>query len=456
MKIWTSILGVLWFSTSGAQSWVDDWFTSSTSGSPGSFETQQRGYYTGGSFQGRWRMSNDHVVSMTAPKMRVGCGGIDIFGGGFSFLDEDYLVDKFQRILQAAPAMAFDLALQEFCKPCLAGLQTLEDLSDQLNSIQVNDCRMSQRLVKAVAEQDASLLMDEQMRSLSNYSVSQAYDDNYHAVLERTRSNGGVPAVDTRGMLDGCPTEFRDIFASGSIVRNASNLVGLAQYADIIRGLIGDAVVSFPAGENTPRVEVMDPCPGNDNLSPEDFMTGQMEQKGTDDRCTPSGMTGVTLIVTNRLMGIRDKMRGGVALDADERAFIESAPLPVYALLRDAIAAGTVDQTIAVLTEPVSLAFAHRILDDLYKATGNAMMQAAEVNRDRTASTTSPERCDVKFLSEAINEVQRMVVRSREFRTLAQMNYQKTQAEMLANLTQARTMYELKRQSLNSMTAPGE
>ena len=444
-------------SVSQAQSWVDDWFTSSTSGSSGSFETQQRGFYTGGSFQGRWRMSNDHVMSITAPRYRVGCGGIDLFGGGFSFLDEDYLVDKFQRILQAAPAMAFDLALQEFCKPCLAGLQTLEDLSDQLNSIQVNDCRMSQRLVQTVRHQDASMLMDEQMKSLSNFSISQAYQDNYHAVQEQTRASGGVVQVDTRGMLDNCPAEFRDMFAGGSVVENASELVGLDDYANIMRGLIGDAVVSFPPGENVPRVEVMDPCPGNDELSPEDFMTGQMDQKGTNDQCTASGMTGVLEIVEDRLQSIADAMRAGNALSADDQAFIESSPLPVYGLLRDAITAGTVDVTIQVLTEPLALSFAHRILDDLYRTTGSVLQQAAEIGRDGgNQATSDPNRCDTQFLKPAIVGVQQMLARTKKYRHLAQTNYMKTNQEMVAHLTRARTMYELKKQTLNSIAAPAE
>ena len=139
--------------------WVDDWFAASTSGGPGSYQSQQRGYYSGGSFQGRWRMSNDYVVSATAPRLKVGCGGIDLFGGGFSFMDADYLVAKFERIIQAAPAFAFDLAMQEYCKQCLSALEKLTDITDTLNSIQVNDCRMSQRLVTSIAN-DGNVIKD--------------------------------------------------------------------------------------------------------------------------------------------------------------------------------------------------------------------------------------------------------------------------------------------------------
>ena len=145
--------------------WVNDWFDSSTTTSAGRYESQQRGYYTLGSFQGRWRMSNDYLVSAQPPKYQVGCGGIDLFGGGFSFLDPEYLVEKFERMIQAAPAFAFDLALQEFCKPCVATMQALEDITSQLNSMQINDCRLSKKLAAVIVprhtEEDLASLKED-------------------------------------------------------------------------------------------------------------------------------------------------------------------------------------------------------------------------------------------------------------------------------------------------------
>jgi len=49
--------------------WVNDWFDSYTTTGSGSYEGQQRGYYTMGSFQGRWRMSNDYLVTVSPPRV---------------------------------------------------------------------------------------------------------------------------------------------------------------------------------------------------------------------------------------------------------------------------------------------------------------------------------------------------------------------------------------------------
>ena len=95
-----------------AQSWAAHWFDNVTYTSPGSFEDQARGYVTAGGFSGRVDVHNDYLMSVTLPKVRAGCGGIDMFLGGMSFLDPEYLVQKLESILQAAPAVAFQYLLE--------------------------------------------------------------------------------------------------------------------------------------------------------------------------------------------------------------------------------------------------------------------------------------------------------------------------------------------------------
>ena len=87
--------------------WVDDWVQQKSSTSPSYYEGSKRGYYTGGSFSARWQNNDDHLFTASLPKLKSGCGGIDMFLGGFSFLNVDYLVQKLQNILSAAPAAAF-------------------------------------------------------------------------------------------------------------------------------------------------------------------------------------------------------------------------------------------------------------------------------------------------------------------------------------------------------------
>ena len=89
-----------------AAGWVDDWLTQRAGSSPNYFAGQQRGYYSGGSFSGCWHNTTSYPVTVETPRIKSGCGGIDVFMGGMSFLNTNYLVNKLQTILSGASAVA--------------------------------------------------------------------------------------------------------------------------------------------------------------------------------------------------------------------------------------------------------------------------------------------------------------------------------------------------------------
>ena len=95
---------ILSVGTSAEAGFADDWLANSTTSSPSYFEGQKRGYLSAGGFNARWKTSSDYLVSVTPPRIKAGCGGIDAFWGGVSFLNPDYLVQKLEQIVQNAPA----------------------------------------------------------------------------------------------------------------------------------------------------------------------------------------------------------------------------------------------------------------------------------------------------------------------------------------------------------------
>ncbi len=431
--------------------WVDQWFTSSTSTGAGHYESQQRGFYTLGSFQGRWRMSNDYLLSASPPRLKIGCGGIDAFAGAFSYLDPEFLVQKLERMIQAAPAFAFDLALQELCKPCVTSMQAFEQITDQLNQIQLNDCQMSKRVVHAVMDPDQSLRDEFKQEAAALRSVGDSIRKNWQAFQDAARATNGTPPDDVKPLINGCSTVFRDVFTGGSVVRNTAALVGLEEYADLIRGLIGDAIVTPAATQYV--VERQLACAGNDQLDINDLLTGNIELKGTDDRCRPSGEARVLDVIEARLTGIASRIASATALTADAVAFIENASLPVYALIRDAVIAGTVPQTIQVVREPLAVAYAYRILDDLLKASDLVIQKAAEVERDAKVDGTAAGRCETTYIAEAIQHVKTLSGDARQYRQMLHQNYTRKTTEFLAQLQAKRELYEQRKRVLGNTAA---
>jgi conjugative transfer pilus assembly protein TraH len=78
---------------------------------PGAYQGQSAGYYSGGSLYTRAPSKNYQLVSVNLPSVRSGCGGIDLWGGSFSYVDESQLIAMLRNIGQNAIGFAFNLAL---------------------------------------------------------------------------------------------------------------------------------------------------------------------------------------------------------------------------------------------------------------------------------------------------------------------------------------------------------
>lgn len=77
----------------------------------GGYQDQTGGFYTGGSVFARSRVNNAELFSLQLPHYRAGCGGIDIFAGGFSYINAREFLQLLRNIGSNAQRYAFNLAL---------------------------------------------------------------------------------------------------------------------------------------------------------------------------------------------------------------------------------------------------------------------------------------------------------------------------------------------------------
>jgi len=435
---------------------VDDWFDQSTTTSPGSLKTQQRGYYTGGSFQARWRMTNDYPVSVSSPRFSAGCGGIDLFGGGFTYMDPEYLVQKLERAIQAAPAIAFSMAMSEYCKVCQTTMESMEQITDYLNSIQLNDCRMAKGIAAIPAKGDFSIFKDAQEKAMQGYAIAQGLAKNAQGVDDSVRSSGGKAPVDTTELVSECPTVFKTVFTNGSVVKNVAELVSLGTYSDLMRGMIGDVHVSYDSVYKNYKVESVPACRGNDPVDGFDLLTGKLEKKavGAGGACSVATSSSVADQITDRLQSIADKLRatgaGGGALSAEDMAFINAAPFSVLNVLRDAVKENYVDEAIANSRDVLAAAYAFHMLDDIHNMSRLVLSKADEVSNNARTSTGNNNKCDAEFLRPAFEAIRLMDERALRYREIAKANYSKYQLELNANMAYAKFLQDRRQHSLSN------
>lgn len=117
---------------------------------PSAYQGQQAGYATLGSLYLRTRPRNSTLASIQLPSIRAGCGGIDIFGGAFSFISEEELIALMEAIMQNAAGFAFELALQSLSPSVQEIVAKLRDLMQQVNSANISSCEAGQMLTASL------------------------------------------------------------------------------------------------------------------------------------------------------------------------------------------------------------------------------------------------------------------------------------------------------------------
>lgn len=154
MRLFTTSIFALAFSVSASSADVagdlaDFWDKAGgavTVTEPLSYQGQRAGYATLGSVQVRTRVRQSNIANIQLPSVRAGCGGIDIFGGSFSFISAEELINLMEAIMQNASGFAFELALESLSPSVQETVAKLRDLIQQVNSANINSCEAGQLL----------------------------------------------------------------------------------------------------------------------------------------------------------------------------------------------------------------------------------------------------------------------------------------------------------------------
>lgn len=143
---------------------------------PESFKGQTMNHYVGGSFSYRVPQKSYQLMSFSPPRISAGCGGIDLYGGAFSFINEDQLVQLLQNIGNNAVGAIFKLAIDSV-SPQLGGVMDyMNDLAQKINALNVNSCQAAEGLVQAGADMVRGKTTDNYVTQFGS-RVSGVFDD---------------------------------------------------------------------------------------------------------------------------------------------------------------------------------------------------------------------------------------------------------------------------------------
>jgi len=433
--------------SSPAEDWIADWFDSSISSGSEHYESQKRGFYSIGSYQARMNASRDYLVSTNLPRIRSGCGGIDLFAGGLSFLDEEYLVEKFQNMITAAPAVAFDIALKVMSNQLSESMKSLESITGALNNLQLNDCAITKRVFTEVARDDGDVLGGVLNEIDSGAALRTAVSKSWQDSQETVKSNEGKAQTDLKKQIGGCSETIKTYFSEGSVLRKTLKKTGMGDYHDLVRGLVGDVIIVDD--ENIPITKEITPCPHNsDDVA--DMMYGYTQLKDTSDKCYTDPARAVIKFVEKNLRSISDKITDAtIEMTTREVTFIEGTRMPVIKLLSTGKTNNNMEQLIQKNTEIIALDYARQIFDDLYM---NAAFMFAKVSADiRNAREEKKESCDLNVYAGAVGKFERLAHSAFEQRKRIQERYDQKHRAYTARLQHYTDMARADKESGNSV-----
>jgi conjugative transfer pilus assembly protein TraH len=111
------------------------------------YNGQRAGYYTGGSLYARNKIINTPVANIQLPSLEAGCGGIDMFAGSFSFINEEQFIALGKAIASNALGFAFKLALKTISPSIENTMEDLQKMVNKVNNFNINSCDAAKKLV---------------------------------------------------------------------------------------------------------------------------------------------------------------------------------------------------------------------------------------------------------------------------------------------------------------------
>lgn len=168
---------------------------------PGDYRSVTREGYTGGGFTLRNKLRSLTPVNIQMPSAAGGCGGIDLFGGSFSFINADEFVQMLRNIAANAAGLAFQLALNAMDAVLDNAISRMQAVVQQMNDLTANSCQ----LAKGLLVDTASAFGEEAKAAVSSQLSSTGLTDQFDAFMsEKNGKKSSVAQKEESGKREAC------------------------------------------------------------------------------------------------------------------------------------------------------------------------------------------------------------------------------------------------------------
>ena len=148
---------------------------------PGIVSDQLGGYMTGGSMHVRTPNKNANLFNIQLPSMKMGCGGIDLFSGGFGYINSAQLEALMKNIGSSAISYSMMLTLKTISPQIADLVSQLESMARFLNGQNINSCQIGASIAAGLWPKNAaSQELGCQAREMGNGAVGNYFTARFN------------------------------------------------------------------------------------------------------------------------------------------------------------------------------------------------------------------------------------------------------------------------------------
>lgn len=120
--------------------------------SPGSYSSATRSGFVGGGITLRTPVKPINLVSFDPPRISAGCGGIDMYGGSFSFINANQFTQLLRTIMNNALGLLFQAALKAIDPGISDLLNSFQKMVQDMNALASNTCAIANQAINSVKQ----------------------------------------------------------------------------------------------------------------------------------------------------------------------------------------------------------------------------------------------------------------------------------------------------------------
>jgi conjugative transfer pilus assembly protein TraH len=300
---------------------------------PDAYKGQSAGYYTGGRVFARTQTRQMQPVSVHLPNYNAGCGGIDMYTGGFAFVNSDELVRMLRNIGNNAGSLAFAIGLKTYMPMLSNQMEYLNKLAQDVNQFNINSCETAAMGLGMIAPQTHATQDVLCKQGVSDGKIGSAFEKRMacnKALQDPNSEQSGISKKDIKEITNANIT-WNALKANGMFSKNN-------EFAEFLMSLSGTVIIREGKIESKPSLIEQS------NLLAALLRGGQ----GSVYKCVeyehclnPSNGTiqissdkGLSSMVEKLLLDMTTQSELDLPLTDAQKAFLNSTSIPVYKILK--------------------------------------------------------------------------------------------------------------------------